>query len=77
MKNDLELIVRVTQRRLNEWYKNAEIDYKILGGAIVFVQDNNIVIESVDNGIKNIFEMNIQELDGEENEYLFNVWMEG
>jgi hypothetical protein len=72
MKN----LINLTNAKLNNWYKNAKLDYNVDGSATARIENGSFIIDYVENGIAKTWSMcfypeYVQELDAD---YFYNVW---
>lgn len=67
-----------TKNKLNNWYKNAKLDFGIIGSATCKIEGNKIIINYIENGISKNWEMAFYPEYVLDNglSYFFNVWME-
>ena len=68
--------VNYTNAKLNDWYKNVELDYGVIGSAKCTYNKstNQIEILANENGEELVFKMDFYE--NENLDFYFNSWME-
>lgn len=72
----LEKIQLYTQERINNWYKNAKIDYGVVGWGEVSIDKDIARIKFSENNKIKVFEEKTLYLKEESIDYLFNIWSE-
>ena len=77
--NPTEAMVTYTNNRIANWYKNAKLDYGVEGSGKCRVEGNNFIVEFVENGISDVWQMAFYPEYIEENtkDYFYNCWCEG
>lgn len=68
-----EQVISYTNERLKNWYTEAK-EYGVNGGAIAFLNNDELVIDYSENGVNARFVLNHWE--NESIDYVFNVWSE-
>ena len=71
-------IENYTNNKLTNWYKNAKLDYNVIGSATTKIEGNEIKIDYTENNISKTWSMAFYPsyvLDSGL-DYFFNVWME-
>jgi hypothetical protein len=71
-------LINYTNNKLNNFYKNANLDYGVNGNANTLVEGNKITIHFNENGVSKSWSMAFYPDYVAENglDYFFNVWME-
>lgn len=67
-------LIQTTNAKLDNWYKNAKIDYNVEGNGKSKIENEMFIIEYTENGVTKTWQTPFYpELD---NDFYFNVWME-
>jgi hypothetical protein len=71
-------IENFTNNKLANYYKNAKLDYNVVGSATTKIEDNKITIKCTENGVDKVWSMAFYKEYVLDNglDYFFNVWME-
>lgn len=70
-------LLNATNERLNNWYKNARIDYNVIGSATADIENGKFIINYTENNVSKVWSMVFYpEYLEFGNDYFFNVWME-
>lgn len=71
-------IENYTNSKLNNWYKNAKLDFNVDGSGTTKIEKNEIKINYTENGVSKIWSMAFYPEYATENglDYFFNVWAE-
>lgn len=71
-------IENYTNNKLNNWYKNAKLDFNVYGSGTTKIEKNEIKINYTENGVSKIWSMAFYPEYATENGlgYFFNVWAE-
>jgi hypothetical protein len=70
-------LINITNEKLNNWYKNAKIDYNVIGSGFLTIENNTATINFTENGVSKTWSMPFYPEYAEfGNDYIFNVWME-
>lgn len=71
-------IQNYTNNKLNNWYKNAKIDYNLTGFGTTKIMGNEIKIDFTENGVSKTWSMAFYPEYATDNglDYFFNVWSE-
>ena len=69
-------IENYTNSKLNNWYKNAKLDYNVDGSGTTKIENNEIKINFTENGVSKTWSMAFYPEYVTENglDYFFNVW---
>lgn len=67
--------IQTANAKLNNWYKNAKIDYNVIGSATARVVGNMFVIDYTENGEVKTWSMQFWIEERYDFDYFFNVWM--
>lgn len=67
-----------TNNRLKNWYKNAKLDYNVIGFGTTKIEGDRIKIEYTENDISKTWSMVYYDEYAVESglDYFFNVWSE-
>jgi len=71
-------IENYTNNKLNNWYKNAKLDYNVTGFGTTKIEGNEIKIDFTENGVSKTWSMAFYPEYATDNglDYFFNVWAE-
>lgn len=71
-------VINHTNNKLNNWYKNAKLDYNVDGSANTEIVGDEIKINYTENGVSKVWSMVFYPEYVSENglDYFFNIWME-
>lgn len=70
-------ILNITNEKLNNWYKNAKLDYNVIGGGKSKIENGNFIINYIENGVSKTWSMAFYpEYLEFGSSYFFNVWAE-
>ena len=71
-------VIRNTNEKLSNWYKNAKLDYGVEGSAEATIEGNIITINFTEGGVAKVWNMAYYPEYVEDNglNYFFNVWAE-
>ena len=71
-------IENYTNNKLNNWYKNAKLDYNVTGFGTTKIEGNEIKIDFTENGVSKTWSMAFYPEYVTDNglDYFFNVWSE-
>jgi len=68
--------IQTANNRLASWYKNAKIDYNVIGEGTANVDGNMFVVNYTEDGVAKIWSMEFWAGESYDVDYFFNVWME-
>jgi len=65
-----------TNNKIANWYKNAKIDYNVIGEGKAEIKDNNIVVNYIENGVKKTWSTAFYMDYIKENgiDFFYNIW---
>lgn len=70
-------LINNTNAKLNNWYKNAQLDYNVTGSATAKIENGKFVITYTENGETKVWStVFYPEYLDFGFDYFFNVWME-
>jgi len=70
-------IINHTNEKLNNWYKNAKIDYNVKGSASCKIENGSFIINYTENGVSKVWSMAFYPEYLEFGlDYFYNVWGE-
>lgn len=70
-------LINYTNKRLNNWYKNAKLDYNVTGSGSLRFENNKAVIDYTENGVSKTWSMYfVEEYISNGIDWIFNVWSE-
>lgn len=73
----MENIIKYTNERLVNWYKNAELDFNVIGEGFLTIENDKAIINYTENGVKKTWSMYfVEEYISIGLDYIFNVWSE-
>ncbi len=70
MKN----LINHTNTKLNNWYNNAKLDYRVIGNGTARIEGDKFMIDYIENGKFKTWSTCYY--GNEEQDFFFNVWME-
>ena len=71
-------LIRFTNNKLSNWYKNAKIDYDVDGSATCKIINDRIIVDYIENNVSKTWSMCYYPEYVLENgmSYFYNVWTE-
>lgn len=68
--------IQTTNMKLIGWYKDAKIDFGVIGSATARIDGNKFVIDYIEDGVKKTWSMRFWTEERYDFDYFYNVWME-
>lgn len=71
-------LINYTNNKLTNWYKNANIDYNVIGSGKAKIENGEFIINYIENGVEKVWSMCYYPEYAIESglDYFYNVWME-
>lgn len=68
--------IQTTNAKLIGWYRNAKLDYGVIGSAKARIDGNMFVIDYTENGVEKTWSMQFWAEERYDFDYFYDVWME-
>ncbi len=74
----MQNLINYTNAKLNNWYKNAKLDYNVDGFATTKIENGTITINYTENGVSKVWSMPfyIEYVMDNGLDYFYRVWQD-